>query len=237
MMPMAAEPIKARIANALREYVQHDLHPSHLIIAAMIVVGALVNLTVPHGWTVWPFVAAFGILTYINEAVDRNGQGIPPAKVYAFLFGGTVAWIVLVAVLSRINPLIVMLGIIAIVYRTAQALLRQRERNRLIAARRADGRCIHCGETIDPKAAICLSCGEEPNPDEALLKRVSQIYRGSDDVARARATLSRAAAGSSASAKERALLSRHQTGKVTPPAGLPRAAKLGPSATSKRNRG
>jgi hypothetical protein len=225
---MGVETIKSRVSGALREYARLDLRASHIIVVAMIVAGAVINIVVPHGWTVWPFVGAFGVLTYINEAADRNGQGIPPFQVYAFFFGVVALWILMVLLLSSINPIIVILGIIAVGYRAAQAFIRQRERDRLIAARRADGRCIHCGEMFDPNAILCESCGEEPNPDEALLKRVAQIYRSPEEMARTRATLSRAA--TNASTKETALLTRRRTGKTKTPAPLPKAAKLGGSA-------
>ena|GEM_PF-1311718 len=225
---MAGEWIKARIGSVLREYARLDLRASHIIVAAMIVAGAVTNIIVAHGWTVWPFVGAFGILTYINEAADRNGLGIPPLQVYAFFFGAVGVWILMVVLLSTINPVIVILGLIAVAYRAAQALIRQRERDRLIAARRADGRCIHCGESFDPNVLLCESCGEEPNPDEAMLKRIAQIYRTPEEMARTRAALSRAA--TNASMKEAALLARHRSGKATAPVPLPKAAKLGGSA-------
>jgi hypothetical protein len=222
---MAGETIKTRITGLLSEYARLDLRASYIIVVAMIIAGAVINIVVAHGWTVWPFVGAFGVLTYINEAADRNGQGIPPFQVYAFFFGVVALWILMVLLLSSINPIIVVLGVIAVGYRAAQAFIRQRERDRLIAARRADGRCIHCGEMFDPNAILCESCGEEPNPDEALLKRVAQIYRSPEEMARTRATLSRTA--TNATTKETALLARRRTGKTKTPAPLPKAAKLG----------
>jgi len=224
---MAGEWIKTRVGAVLREYARLDLHASHIIVLAMIVAGAVTNIFVAHGWTVWPFVGAFGVLTYINEAADRNGQGIPPFQVYAFFFGTVALWILMVLLLSSINPIIIVLGIIAVGYRAGQAFIRQRERDRLITVRRADGRCIHCGELFNTNSMLCESCGEEPNPDEALLKRVSQIYRSPEEMARTRAMLSRK--GTNASTKETALLARRRTGKTTAPASLPKAAKLGGS--------
>jgi hypothetical protein len=225
---MTFEWIKTRISDAIREYARVDLRASHIIVVAIIVVGAVTNLLVAHGWTVWPFVGAFGVLTYINEAANRNGQGIPPFQVYGFFFGVVAIWILMVLVLSTLNPVIVVLGVIAVGYRAAQAFIRQRERDRLIASRQADGRCIHCGEVFNPNSMLCDSCGEEPNPDEALLNRVAQIYRSPEEMARTRATLTRKA--TNASSKENALLARRRTGKTTAPAGLPKAAKLGGSA-------
>jgi len=230
------ESTKTRIVVALREFVRQDLRPSHLILAAMIVVGALVNLLFAHGWTVWPLVLAFGILTIINEAADRNGQGIPPFQVYLFFLGAGAAWIVLVLVLCTIHPIVLIIGIAALLYRVAEALLKQRERDRLIAFRRAQGVCLHCGEVYDPNAVFCESCGEEPNPDAAILKRVAQIYRSSEDMARARAVLGRRVIAGTPAAKEQALIARHHGGKISPQSPLPKAAKLGSSASAKHKR-
>lgn len=134
---MAAKTIKTRIAAMLRDYARQDLRTSHIAVGAMILVGAVLNLIFTRGWTVWPFVLAFGILTYINEAADRNGQGIPPFQVYAFFIGAGAFWAVIVLILSRINPIIMLIGIAALLYRVSEAVLRQRERDRLIAFRRA----------------------------------------------------------------------------------------------------
>ena len=228
--------LKARLIDAAREFVRLDLRLSHIILGVAIVVGALINLLLPHGWTVWPAILAFGILTYMNEAVSRNGQGFPPYLVYAFFIAAVVAWFLMVLILSTLNPLILILGIGAILYRIVEAFLRQRERDRLIATRRADGVCLHCGQPYDPNAVFCDNCGEEPNPDDAILKRVAQIYRSDDQVQHARAVLGSTAAPTTVSSKEQALLARHRTGKVTHQAPLPKAAKLGPARSTQNPR-
>jgi hypothetical protein len=233
---MESNEIKTKLLNALHEYVQLDLRLSHIILAVAIVFGAIINLVFAHGWTIWPVVLAFGMLTYVNEAVSRNGQGIPPYQVYGFFIGAVVCWFVLVMVLSSLNPLILILGLGAIIYRIVEAFLKQRERDRLIASRRVQGVCLHCGATYDPNAVFCENCGEEPNPDEAILKRVAQIYRSDQDVAHARTVLGKTAKPSTVSTKEQALIARHRTGKTTHSAPLPKAAKLGPNRSYKRGR-
>jgi len=226
--------IKPRLTAVWREFIRHDLRFSHLVVAASIAIGALINLVFAHGWTVWPVVLAFGILTYINEAVARNGQGIPPFQVYLFFMGAVVLWLLAVAILASLHPLILILGLIAILYRIAEAILRQRERDRLIASRRSQNLCLHCGHTYDSNAVFCDNCGEEPNPDAAILKRVAQIYRSDKDVERARSALSRTAAPSTTSTKEQALIARRHSGKTTHQSPLPKAAKLGPGRSSNR---
>jgi hypothetical protein len=225
---------KARLMEAFRQFASLDLRFSHVALAAAIVLGALINLFLPHGWTVWPAILAFGILTYMNESVSRNCQGFPPYHVYIFFFGAIAAWSLIVLVLSAVNPVILFLGIGAILFRIIEALLRQRQREQLIATRRLQGVCLHCGGPYDQNVVFCETCGEEPNPDEAILKRVAQIYRSNDQIERARSALVRTTTPTTASSKEQALLARHRTGKVTREAPLPKAAKLGPSRSAKR---
>jgi hypothetical protein len=227
---MADFPFSGQIKTALRDWLTLDLRYSHVIIAAAVLVGGLINLFFAHGWTIWPAVLAFGILTYINEAVDRSGQGIPPVQVYALFIAAGVVWMAAVCLLMSINKLILFVGIAAILYRILEAILRQRERERLIAHRRAAGVCLHCGEIYDPSAVFCQTCGEEPNPADALLRRVAQIYRSTQDIARTRAVLGKSAA-SPLSAKEQALITRRQGQKLTHPSPLPKAAKLGGSSS------
>jgi hypothetical protein len=238
---MDKELIIQRLKRVFQDYIVLGSRPSHIIIAAMIVAGALINTFFAHGWTVWPFVLAFGILTYINEAVGRNGQGIPPVQVYGFFVGVGVAWILVILLIWSINPLIFVLGIGVIIYRVVEAVLRQRERERLIATRKMAGVCLHCGEVYDPNVSVCPSCWEEPNPDAALLKRVAQICHSPSEMARARAVLSRSTGGtgaapSGASSKEQALIARHHGKKSTHAAPLPKAAKVGPQWQGKKGR-
>jgi hypothetical protein len=224
---------KQNLADLLHEYITLDLRLSYLIIAAMVLVGAVLNFTLPHGWAVWPFVLAASILTLINDAADRNGQGVPPFQVYAFFGGAVLLWIIVLAVLSTLNPLILLIGVAAVGYRFGQAYIHQRERNRLIRTRAEEGRCLHCGEIYEPNTLLCETCGEEPNPDQAMLQRVANIYRSPEIIARTRKVLTREAKNVSASAREAALIARHH-GKGAAKTALPKAAKLGPSATSKR---
>jgi hypothetical protein len=233
---MDTQTLKARIGHLFREYIVLESRPSHLIIGGMIVVGAIINCFFAHGWTVWPFVLAFGMLTYINEAVDRNGQGIPPIQVYGFFVAVGLVWIVLILLMWSINPLIMILGVGVILYRVVEAFMRQRERERLIATRIAEGVCLHCGEVYDPNASVCPSCWEEPNPDVALLRRVALICRSPQEMARARSVLGRAKApAGSAASKEAALVARHH-GKKTAAAALPKAAKVGPQKLPRNRR-
>ena len=137
--------IKADVTTALREFSMHDLRWSHLLIGMMILIGAIVNLLLPHGWTVWPFVLAAGIMTMVHEAAERNGQGVPPLHAYAFFAGAVLTWVVLVSIFAVVNPFILVAGILGLGYHSARAYMKGRQRVLLIATRRAEGKCIHCG--------------------------------------------------------------------------------------------
>jgi len=204
---------KKIVSLAWRQFVQRDLRLSYLIIAGMVVLGALVNLGLPHGWTVWPFVVGAAILLLINEATDRHGQGIPPFHVYVFFASAVALWLTLVAIFSVFNPIILILGILVLGYYALQGHLKQRERARLVVQRMAEGRCIHCGAIVIPEMVYCPRCGEEPNPDSSRLKRVAEVPRTAQSKARTRDALAPKPSAASAAQKERALLSRRHRGK------------------------
>src|SRR6202453_4763314 len=116
--------VKDRISSAVRDFARLDLRPSHLIVGGMVVVGVIVNLVFAHGWTVWPVVLAFAMLTIINEAVERNGQGIPPFQVYAFFIGIGVAWLGVGMCLWAVPPIFLILGLGVVLYRGIEAYLK-----------------------------------------------------------------------------------------------------------------
>src|SRR5438128_3057792 len=79
--------IQRGVPTALNQFREHDLRWSYLAVGGMVIVALIVNFLLPHGWTVWPFVLAIGILLYIHEAAERNGTGVPPMHVYGLFFG------------------------------------------------------------------------------------------------------------------------------------------------------
>jgi hypothetical protein len=207
---MISKATKQKLLGALREYIGVDLRWSHLAIGVMILAGVAINCLFAnsHGWTVWPFIGAAGIMVFIHEAAERNGTGIPPLHVYAFFFVAVGGWLAIVLLLSVVNPLIMLVGIIGLAFYCGRQYLMQRQVDKEIEIRRKSGRCIHCGEIYDPKRETCENCGEEPNPEDTRLARVAGIARANKDPAKARAALTREAAGASAKTKEQALLAR-----------------------------
>jgi hypothetical protein len=205
---MQESKIKSKITTVLREFVELDLRRSYLVIGGMILIGIVVNIFVTKGWTVWPFIGAASVLVVISEAAQRNGQGVPPLQVYAFFFGAVGVWIVIVLVLSVLNPLIVIVAVAALGFYAAKGGLTEYQRRSKIEALRKAGRCIHCGELYDPKSEICENCGGEANPEDTRLSRVAAVARQNRNPAKARAALNQPAAGATARQKEQALLAR-----------------------------
>lgn len=205
--PVEIPPWKQRLRIIAAQYAQRDMRWSHLVLGAMIALGLIVNLVLPHGWTVWPFVLAAALMLTIHELADRNGQGIPPMHVYAFFVAGMTLWLGVVLVLSAVNVLVLLLGIGVLAYFAVQGYLKQREKMRLIAARRAAKLCIHCGHVIDPALAFCEGCGEDPDPDLNRLRRVASAggHRRRDHL---RSVLKPDPPTTSAQKKEQALLAR-----------------------------
>jgi hypothetical protein len=201
-----------RIPGALALFRDHDLRWSYFLLAAGLVVGTLVNLFLPHGWTAWPGVAMVLILFYVHEAADRNGQGVPPLHVYALFAAAGIAWLILTLLLSALNPLILIIAFAGGIYIAVRAQLRERERRRVIAQRRADGLCIFCGEPADAQAGYCLNCGEEPDPELLQRQRIQAVVLNSGNAAtpqsnsRARQALSPETLSAAARRKEAALI-------------------------------
>lgn len=199
------------LREGTRQFIRINLRWSYLAIAGMVVLGAVVNLTLAHGWTVWPVVLAAGIMLMVHEAAERNHQGVPPLHAYIFFISAMAAWLGTLAVLSAINPVILLIGFIALGYYCTLGYIKDLDRRKTMAQRRAEGLCVHCGHPADYELAMCLHCGREPDPDDAQLKRVGNSPRSSRDKARARQNLTPQPPTASAAKKEQALLARRRT--------------------------
>lgn len=195
--------------RGLTHFFQYDMRWSYYGIGVLVLVGVAVNLLFHNGWVVWPFLFGAGLMSMVHEAAERNGQGIPPLYAYAFLLGAIALWAVLALMLSVLNPVVLICGIVALGYHCAKGYIHDRQRTKLIETRRAQGRCIHCGELIEQKTAVCLNCGEEPDPVGQRMRRVASIVGGRKDVSRARAGIRPDSNATSASRREQALIARH----------------------------
>src|SRR5690349_13687686 len=105
-------PKKEALGKGFKDYLSFDMRWSYGLIAVAIVVGIVASF-MSHGWTVWPFVFIVCFMSMVHEAAQRNGQGVPPFHVYALLVGTIVGWIVVVAIFSLVNPVILLFGLIA----------------------------------------------------------------------------------------------------------------------------
>jgi hypothetical protein len=194
--------------GALREFYRTDMRVSYYVAIGLVLLGIAVNLIFPHGWAVWPFLFAAGLMSFIHEAADRNGQGVPPLYAYAFLVGVILLWVAMTLLFSMLNPFVLFLGLIALAYQCARGYLQEHERNKLIESRRAKGCCIHCGEEVPEKTAVCLHCGLEPDPTGQRMRRVASIVGGRKDAAHARSAIRYDSTSTSASKREQALLAK-----------------------------
>ena len=209
--------IKDYAIRARAQFSLADLKWSYLWIASLFVLCIPIHLFMQDGWTIWPMVPVIGMLIIINEAAERNGQGVPPFQVYGFfalVFG---VWILGVIVMSKVNVFIQLLGVGTLAYYSGKAYLAQRERNRIIEARRNEGCCIHCGASSDPEETICEECGLEVDPERTSQQRTAAISLYGKTSDRARQVLTHESLGNIAARKEQQLLANSPRRRGKPP--------------------
>lgn len=193
---------------ALQYFTRLDLRWSYIAAGALVVLGALLHLVLPHGWTIWPIVAAIGGMMMVHEAAERNGQGVPPGHAYAFLFGGLITWLGVGMFLSTVNVFLLIIGLIAVIVYGTHGYVEGRKREYLRAQRRKDGLCIHCGMRFNPGMEMCDHCGDEPDPLSTQLQRVAGVARNRRNVDRTRAVIKSESLTATAARKEQALLAK-----------------------------
>lgn len=198
-----------KLESALADFVALDLRRSYFYIAGLVVAGFIVNLFLPHGWTVWPIVMVIGILLMVDEAADRNGTGVPPLRVYALALVTLALWLLGALALSALNLYILAAGILLVVYFASGGVIRQREIDRQVAHRRKNGLCVFCGQLCDPRLTFCPNCGQEPNPESARRERVNAVSRTPQAVANSRRSL-KPVHNQDVKTKEQALLARRK---------------------------
>jgi hypothetical protein len=197
-----------RVMMALQQFTRLDLRWSYLAIGVLVVVGAVLNVVLPHGWTVWPIIMAVGGMMMVHEAAERNGQGVPPGHAYAFIFGALFTWLFVGILLSAVNVFVLVLGLVGVFVYATQGYIEGRKREYLRAERRREGLCIHCGMRFNPGLEMCDHCGEEPDPLTTQLSRVAGVARNRRNVDRMRAVIKQESITATAARKEQALLAR-----------------------------
>jgi hypothetical protein len=180
---------KERILRELKKVGLSDVKWSHIINVFLLIVGLTVTVLFENGWTVCPFLGAVGIIVMINEAADRNGEGVPPLHVYLFFFASVLVWSFAVTVLSVVNIWILLFGVFGSLWYTAVCMRRAKEHDAVLAMRVERQLCIHCATPIDPEYSFCQACGREPNPDSARMKRIRSIMSNRKNSERMRRAL------------------------------------------------
>jgi hypothetical protein len=197
------------LPGAVADFYTTGMRWSYWAIAAMALAAVLVSFVFTNGWTVWPFMFCAGVMFMIHEAAERNGEGVPPLHVYGLVIGLLAVFVVIVVLLSLLNPVVLLLGIAIIGYQCARAFVQEQRRDHLVESRRREGLCVFCGEAASGSVGICEHCGNEPDPTGQRLRRVASIVGGRKNAAHTRAVLTRDSAATSASRKEKALIARH----------------------------
>ncbi len=171
--------LSAALPGAARDTGLEGIRWSYVILLALVACGLIMNLFLPHGWTVWPIIGVAGILLFVHEAADRNGSGIPLLYVYALAGVALLTWVAIVMALSVVNPFILWLGILGLAGYCARDWLKQHQHQNLILQRRENGLCIHCGEPATADDGICPNCGQDPDPDGSQAQRIRAVMNNS----------------------------------------------------------
>jgi hypothetical protein len=200
---------KEKAVGALKQFYQTDMRWSYWVIAGLVAIGIVASFF-KGGWALYPILFAAGVLSMIQEAADRNGQGVPPLYAYGFLIGIILLWVIVVLIFSFVHPVLVFIGMLVLAYQLARGYLQERERTKLIETRRAHGECIHCGFETEEKKGVCPNCGEEPDPTSARLRRVASIVHVRKNTPQARGVLGKGNPMSSVKQRENALIARRQ---------------------------
>jgi hypothetical protein len=146
-----------------------------LVVIGMAVAGFFLNIFMRGGMVVWPFIFAVAVLLIVNDASDRNGVGIPPLQAYGLFFGIIVALILFVALVSTINPWVVVALTIAAAIFVARDWVKRKSKDREYARRRAAGVCVRCctpvGKALDEE---CSNCGLPVHMERINLARLAK---------------------------------------------------------------
>ena len=210
--------LRKELPRTLRGLVRHDLRYSYCVAAGLVIVGAIVSRFIPHGWSVWPVVFVGGLLAMIDEAVDRNGTGIPPLRVIALTIGFLGAWLGMAMFLRVVHPIVWIMGIGVAAYYGIRGDMKRRAHIGLMHMRVARGECAHCGEPVDEGVIDCPHCGELTNPDGVRTRWSTLGGPSAGGVARTRGILIGESGSNTARRKEQALLDR----RVRPGGGRPK---------------
>jgi hypothetical protein len=204
------EKLKQQYKLIRSQFSSADLRWSYIVVALLVLVSIVINVILKEGWTIWPFTAEIVAVVVIHEIAERHGEGVAPIKAYVFAFGVLAAWLGVSILLSVTNPLIILLGMGALIYFCGRGYMRLQAKLEIINHRVNNGLCVHCGEPAHPDSGVCEHCGCDPNPSDSQLKRVQAYSSKNRNPAHMRAVLKQDSLSASAHKKEQALLARRR---------------------------
>jgi len=117
-------------------------------------------------------------------------------------------WLGAGILLSTVNVLILVLGLIGVIVYGTRGYVEGRRRGQLRWQRRKEGLCIHCGMRFNRSMEMCDHCGDEPDPLSTQLQRVAGVARNRRNVDRTRAVIKSESLTATAARKEAALLAK-----------------------------
>jgi hypothetical protein len=173
---------------------EHDLPMVWLIIIGLVIFGFIatftINLFASGGLVIWPFIFAVSVLLLLNEASDANGVGVPPLQAYGLFGGIIVVFFLFVALVSRINPWVVILFTLAAAAFAMNDWRQRQIKQREMEKRRLAGVCVRCltpvGKEIDEE---CSNCGYPVNSERVSLMRLGRAIAQRSDSTKMRAVL------------------------------------------------
>lgn len=140
------------------------------LVGAGIVIHVLLRIFVGGGLVIWPFIFSVCVLLIVNSASDEHAAGVTPFQAYALFFGTLLGFFVFVALVSTINPwVVILLTLAAGAYLVRDWMLR-REKQRQIDRLRLAGLCVKCRAPVgDAPDELCPQCGMPVNPERLSL--------------------------------------------------------------------
>ena len=195
------------LSERIRNELLLELRWSYIAIGVFLVTGFIANMLVPHGWTVWPVIFMASVVAVIHELTTRNELGVPILHAY-MLFGVMMLFWVVGAVILRVVGPLMLLVILPLVCYCTRNNLRRLETLGVIAKRRRNGQCTHCGYETDPYGEFCENCGRDPGLKDYYVNPLRVGQRTDREIARARGALNPDTPNAVARKKEQALLNR-----------------------------
>ncbi|MGH7176278.1 MAG: hypothetical protein ACREJC_02755 [Tepidisphaeraceae bacterium] len=147
-----------------------------LVVVGLVIVGLIVNIFMVGGLVIWPFVFAVATLLIVNDAANRNAVGVPPIQAYGLFCAVFLAFFLFVALVSTINPWLVVMFALAVGVFLVRDWKRRRDRQRDIARRRMSGCCVRCDSPVGSGIEeVCENCGLPVNPDRLSLFNLGRM--------------------------------------------------------------